>query len=130
MKRFFLIFALLLVSCGVFADTATQDNQNQGCVNVATSTISVPATGIVDLRPYIPGNAKGVVFNIFGGSVLFGHKNDLATGTVFVGLKRDAGQEFKWESTSPTISGRLSNLYLWCCTYDTTVATLTIGIAY
>jgi len=130
MKRFFLIIALCLISLVSFADTATQDNQNQGCIAVSTDTISIPADSIVDLRPYIPGNAKGVIFNIFGGSVLFGHEDNLATGTVFVGLKRDDGQEFKWESASPTIKGRKSNLYLWACTYDTTVATLTIGISY
>ena len=130
MKKLLLVAVFCLLTMVSFADTATQDNQNQGCVAVSTDTISIPADSIVDLRPYIPGNAKGVVFNIFGGSVLFGHKDNLASGTVFVGLKRDDGQEFKFESVSPGIKGRLSNLYLWACTYDTTVATLTIGISY
>lgn len=130
MKRYLLVLALCLLAMTSFADTATQDNQNQGCIAVSTDTISIPAGEIVDLRPYIPGNAKGVVFNVFGGSVLFGHKDNLASGTVFVGLKRDDGQEFKFESVSPTIKNRLSNLFLWATCYDTTVATLTIGISY
>jgi hypothetical protein len=129
MKKAALLFAFLFVAVCSFADTATQDNQNTGFINIATPTISIPATGVINLKSYIPGHAKGVIFTVHGGSVLFGHPSDLASGTVYIGLKRDNGEEFKFESLSPAGIGITSSISLGVCTYDTTVATLTF-VAY
>ena len=90
MKYFIILF--LLVAQVVCAQPASiQTDQNWGYIPLATYTWTVPADEILDLNDVL-GLAntgtrvpKGFKFRVTGGDVVLGPKDDVATGTNYIG---------------------------------------------
>ena len=49
----------------------------------------------------LPARTRGFTVTAFGGDMIIGEPETLATGAVYVGTKIASGTAFKWESLSP-----------------------------
>ena len=122
MKRFLqiLLGVTLLLGSSVYAETATQQDQNAGFLDFATTTFSLPVASAVYILGTAPGNVaswsanypnssfcvlpdrcKGFIMLATGSNVIIGHPNDVATGAYPVGYPVTAGTPFQWASRNP-----------------------------
>ena len=112
MRRFILI-ALMAAMCAVVpasAERATGLPQvngipiliNFGAKSISTDTVTLTPGVETDLSDYIPGGTVDFTMDVWDGDVLFGHEDNLATGTSkWHGYLVASGtKNFKWEAAS------------------------------
>lgn len=122
MKRFIAILMLgaLLAVAPVYATTDSQQDQNAGFLDFATTTYTLnvasavyilgeaPASTTIWFADHpnssycvLPKSCKGFVMNATGSNVIIGHPNDVASGAYPVGYPVTAGTPFQWASRNP-----------------------------
>lgn len=105
MKR--ILVLLFLVLCGGVVMAQTEPGftwagfPSIGPRDIATPTFSVPRNVAVPL-PTLPEGTKKFRVSAWGGDLLAGHQNDIATTTPGVGIKISAGSSFEFETSTTT----------------------------
>jgi len=85
---------------------------------INTTIVSMPAGTKVNIGQYIPQGAQGCILNVFGADIILNSEGELATGSIFVGVKVASGSYMKWDALCDTPN-------IWGAT-DIAVATTTL----
>lgn len=130
MKRLWSVIILSLLMAGTVV-YAEQPDINSGFLKLATATVTISPSAVTDLlfaapssptawlaaNPggqwiLLPNRCRGFQINAFGGDMIIGHPDQIATGTVYVGVKIASGTSMKWESLSPDQSVIKFRIYM------------------
>jgi hypothetical protein len=130
MKRLLsvILMSLLLAVTAVYAE---QPDINSGFLKLATATVTISPGAVTDLlftepsssttwlaaNPggqwiLLPSRCRGFQINAFGGDMIIGHPEQIATGTIYVGVKIASGTSMKWENLSPDQSVIKFRIYM------------------
>ena len=123
-----MLISLLMAGTVVYAE---QPDINSGFLKLATATVTISPDVVTDLlftepssntawlaaNPggqwiLLPNRCRGFQVNAFGGDMIVGHPEQVATGAVYVGVKIASGTSMKWENLSPDQSVIKFRIYM------------------
>lgn len=132
MNRKFIIPLVLFFICLALAATAerpywpTQNSipleTNFGFKDVATPTINITDSTLVELDDYLPAGTIGFELRAKNNAFVVGHSDDIATGTNRVGRIVLEGTTYSWNGLGGTFNGVI--------VADVTSATVVIDAAW
>ena len=115
-RHFFLTAILMAICFFTVAFTAipefpTQNSRpiacNFGFKVVATPTIDLVETDVIDLKDYLPSGTLGFELRAKSGDFVIGEKNSIASGTDRIGRLVSEGESYIWNNNAGTFLGSI-----------------------